>query len=51
MSLNKGNTYFDEAYTHGTPFRRAHEEGFIETNKSFHIGCHGSLYSPDVLKG
>ena len=23
--LDTGNTYFDEPFTHGTPFRRAHE--------------------------
>jgi guanidinopropionase len=33
-------------YTHGTPFRRAIEEGLIEPRRSIQIGIRGSLYDP-----
>ena len=36
--------YFGEKDTHGTPFRRALEEGLIDPKKSSQIGLRGSLY-------
>lgn len=37
---------FGEKYNHGTPFRRAMEEGLIDPNTSIQIGMRGSLYDP-----
>ena len=33
-------------YTHGTPFRRAVEEGLIDPKRTVQIGIRGSLYEP-----
>jgi guanidinopropionase len=33
-------------YTHGTPFRRAVEEGLIDPKRTVQIGIRGSLYTP-----
>ena len=42
------DSYFDGArYTHGTPFRRAVEEGLLDPERTIQIGIRGSLYSPD----
>jgi len=38
---------FGEKIAHGTPFRRAVEEGLIQTDKAFQIGLRGSGYSPE----
>lgn len=35
---------FGEKYNHGTPFRRAIEEGLIDPHKSVQIGMRGSIY-------
>jgi agmatinase len=42
--LDTWDTYFGEPYTHGTPFRRASEEGLIDLAHSIHIGIRGPLY-------
>jgi agmatinase len=42
--LDTWDTYFGEPYTHGTPFRRASEEGLIDLAHSLHIGIRGPLY-------
>jgi guanidinopropionase len=43
-----GDTYFGgEKFTHGTPFRRAVEEGLIDPNRVTQIGVRGSMYAPD----
>jgi guanidinopropionase len=43
-----GDTYFGgEKYTHGTPFRRAVEEGLLDPRRIIQIGIRGSMYSPD----
>ncbi len=42
--LDTWDTYFGEPYTHGTPFRRASEEGLIDVAHSMHIGIRGPLY-------
>ncbi|MCB0007610.1 MAG: agmatinase [Anaerolineales bacterium] len=38
------HSYFDGKDTHGTPFRRALEEGLIEPARSCQVGLRGSLY-------
>ena len=38
--------YFGGKDTHGTPFRRAVEEGLLDTARSSQIGLRGSLYEP-----
>jgi agmatinase len=47
--LDTWETYFGEPYTHGTPFRRASEEGLIDQRHSMHVGIRGPLYSPGDL--
>ena len=47
--LDTWDTYFDEPLTHGTPFRRAAEEGLFVPGHSAHVGIRGSLYTPDDL--
>jgi agmatinase len=37
--------YYGEKYMHGTPFRRAVEEGLIDVRHSIQIGMRGPLYS------
>lgn len=40
--------YFgDNLYTHGTPFRRAIEEGILDPQKIVQIGIRGSVYAAD----
>jgi agmatinase len=43
--LDTWDTYFGEPYTHGTPFRRAAEEGLLDSEHCLHIGIRGPLYS------
>ena len=39
--------YFgDNPYTHGTPFRRAVEEGLLDPKRAVQIGIRGSIYDP-----
>lgn len=40
------DNYWGLRYTHGTPFRRACEEGLIDTAHSIQLGMRGSEYSP-----
>jgi len=47
--LDTWNTYFDAPVTHGTPFRRAAEEGLLRAGSCIHLGTRGPLYSPDDL--
>lgn len=42
--LDTWDTYFGAPCTHGTPFRRASEQGLIVKGHSAHIGIRGSLY-------
>lgn len=42
--------YFGNKDTHGTPFRRALEEGLIDTSRSSQIGLRGSLYDANDLQ-
>ncbi len=47
--LDTWDTYFDAPVTHGTPFRRAAEEGLFVPGHSAHVGIRGSLYGPNDL--
>ena len=47
--LDTWDTYFGAEYTHGTPFRRASEEGLLDKNACIHIGVRGPLYSDQDL--
>jgi agmatinase len=44
------DTYMGAAYTHGTPFRRAAEEGLFSRDHSMHVGIRGSKYGPEDLE-
>jgi agmatinase len=48
--LDTWDTYFGAPYTHGTPFRRASEEGLIDLDRSLHVGIRGPLYSSRDLE-
>lgn len=48
--LDTWDTYFGAAYTHGTPFRRAFEEGLLAENRCAHVGIRGSLYGTHDLE-
>ncbi len=43
--LDTWDTYFGAPFTHGTPFRRAAEEGLLLDGRSVHIGIRGPLYT------
>jgi agmatinase len=47
--LDTWDTYFGAPYTHGTPFRRAVEEGLLDLGTSAHVGIRGPLYSTGDL--
>jgi len=48
--LDTWNTYFGGArYTHGTPFRRAAEEGLLDLRRSLHVGTRGPQFSAQDL--
>lgn len=47
--LDTWDTYSGAAFTHGTPFRRASEEGLIDRDGSMHVGIRGPLYSSNDL--
>jgi agmatinase len=47
--LDTWDTYFGAPYTHGTPFRRAWEEGLLLAGHCAHVGIRGPLYSPQDL--
>jgi agmatinase len=49
--LDTWDTYFGEPYTHGTPFRRAVEEGILDTSALSHVGTRGPLYGRADLTG
>ncbi len=42
--------YYGERYFHGTPFRRALEEGLIDPHRSLLAGMRGSLYGASDLE-
>ncbi|SMF55791.1 agmatinase [Tistlia consotensis] len=44
------DAYFgDNRYTHGTPFRRAVEEGLVDPTRTIQIGIRGSIYGADDM--
>jgi agmatinase len=43
--------YFGGKDTHGTPFRRAAEEGLLDLPRSSQIGLRGSTYGPEDVQG
>jgi agmatinase len=47
--LDTWDTYFGAPYTHGTPFRRATEEGLLDLARSVHVGIRGPLYTSEDL--
>lgn len=47
--LDTWDTYFGAPVTHGTPFRRASEEGLIDLTASLHVGIRGPLYGRQDL--
>ena len=47
--LDTWDTYFGAPYTHGTPFRRAWEEGLLLKDTSMHVGTRGPLYAASDL--
>ncbi len=47
--LDTWDTYFGAPYTHGTPFRRASEEGLLDKEHCLHIGTRGPLYADTDL--
>jgi len=47
--LDTWDTYFGAEYTHGTPFRRAVEEGILDTSALSHVGTRGPLYGKKDL--
>ena len=48
--LDTWQTYFGAPLTHGTPFRRAAEEGLFLDEHSMHVGIRGPLYGPGDLE-
>jgi agmatinase len=47
--LDTWNSYFGADRTHGTVFRRAHEEGLLIQDAGTHIGIRGPLYAAQDL--
>lgn len=47
--LDTWDTYFGAPFTHGTPFRRASEEGLLDLERCLHVGIRGPLYSDKDL--
>jgi agmatinase len=47
--LDTWDSYFGAALTHGTPFRRAWEEGLLLDDQSTHVGIRGPLFTPKDL--
>ena len=47
--LDTWPSYYGAPFTHGTPFRRAAEEGLFVPGHSAHVGIRGSLYGRNDL--
>lgn len=47
--LDTWDSYFNAPLTHGTPFRRAREQGFLLDDHSIHVGLRGPLYARSDL--
>ena len=48
--LDTWDNYWGMKYTHGTPFRRACEEGLLDTAHSIQVGIRGSQYGPEDVQ-
>jgi agmatinase len=48
--LDTWDTYFDAPVTHGTPFRRAAEEGLLRGGHCLHLGTRGPIYAAQDLE-
>jgi guanidinobutyrase / D-arginase len=48
--LDTWQTYFGAPITHGTPFRRAAEEGLFLDDASMHVGIRGPVYARSDLE-
>jgi agmatinase len=48
--LDTWDTYFNAPVTHGTPFRRAREQGLLLDDHTIHVGLRGSLYDRGDLE-
>jgi agmatinase len=48
--LDTWDTYFGAPVTHGTPFRRAAEEGLFLDEASMHVGIRGPVYAQSDLE-
>lgn len=48
--LDTWQTYFGAPVTHGTPFRRAAEEGLFLEDASLHVGIRGPVYARSDLE-
>ncbi|MBX5437458.1 MAG: agmatinase [Alicyclobacillaceae bacterium] len=44
------DAYFGQKYNHGTPFRRAVEEGLLDVDRAIQVGIRGPLYDPEDLE-
>lgn len=44
------DNYYGEKYMHGTPFRRAVEEGLVDVAHSIQVGMRGPLYGPEDIE-
>ena len=44
--LDTWDTFFGAPYTHGTPFRRASEEGLLDLERCLHMGMRPALQPP-----
>ena len=47
--LDTWQTYFGAPLTHGTPFRRAAEDGYFLDGHSMHVGVRGPIYAASDL--
>lgn len=47
--LDTWDTYFGTPLTHGTPFRRASEDGYLDLESCLHVGIRGPLYDKQDL--
>jgi agmatinase len=47
--LDTWDTYFGAPLTHGTPFRRASEDGLLDMSSCLHVGIRGPLYTDQDL--
>ncbi|MGN6682311.1 MAG: agmatinase [Streptosporangiaceae bacterium] len=48
--LDTWDTYFGASVTHGTPFRRASEEGLLDRSACIHVGIRGPLFADTDLR-